>query len=69
MGLQLGVFIWLQIPLHDGKDPVEVRGTTVRNAPKGAIGVRFDHISESDQERLAHYVARQEREQRKRGAF
>jgi c-di-GMP-binding flagellar brake protein YcgR len=46
-----------------------VRGTTVREAQKGAVGIRFDHISEVDQERLTHYVARQEREQRKRGAI
>jgi hypothetical protein len=69
VGMQLGMFLWMKVPLYDGKDPVEVRGTTVRNAPKGATGVRFDHISEGDQERLARYVARQEREQRRRGAF
>jgi hypothetical protein len=69
VAMQVGVFLWMHIPLYDGKDPVEVRGTAVRTAGKGAVGVRFDHISEKDQERLAHYVARQEREQRKRGAF
>jgi PilZ domain len=69
VAMQIGVFVWMQIPLYDGKDPVEVRGTAVRTAGKGAVGVRFDHISEGDQERLAHYVARQEREQRRRGAF
>jgi c-di-GMP-binding flagellar brake protein YcgR len=69
VAMQLGMFVWVTIPLFDGKDPVEVRGSAVRSAPKGAVGIRFDHISEGDQERLAHYVARQEREQRKRGAF
>jgi hypothetical protein len=69
VAMQIGVFVWIKIPLYDGKDAVEVRGTAVRSAGKGAVGVRFDHISEGDQERLAHYVARQEREQRKRGAF
>jgi hypothetical protein len=69
VAMQVGTFLWMQIPLYDGKDPVEVRGTAVRTAGKGAVGVRFDHISEGDQERVAHYVARQEREQRKRGAM
>jgi PilZ domain len=69
VAMQIGIFVWMQIPLYDGKDPVEVRGTAVRTAGKGAVGIRFDHISESDQERLARYVARQEREQRRRGTF
>ena len=69
MTLKLGMFVWMKIPLYDGRDPIDVRGTVVREAQKGASGVRFDHINESDQERLARYVARQEREQRKRGAL
>jgi hypothetical protein len=69
VAMQIGVFVWLQINLYDGKDPIEARGTAVRSAPHGAVGIRFDHISEENQERLARYVARQEREQRKRGAF
>jgi len=69
MTLKLGMFVWMKIPLYDGKDAISVRGTTVREAQKGAVGIRFDHISEVDQERLTHYVARQEREQRKRGAI
>jgi c-di-GMP-binding flagellar brake protein YcgR len=62
------MFVWLKIPLYDGKDRIDVRGSVVREAARGSMGIRFDHISESDQERLAHFVARQEREQRKRGA-
>jgi hypothetical protein len=68
MTLKLGVFVWLQIPLYDGRDPIKVRGTAVREAQKGSVGIRFDHIGESDQERLVRYVARQERQQRNRGA-
>ena len=67
--LRMGMFVWLNIPLYDGKDPIEVRGTVVREAGRGAMGIRFDHISESHQERLVRYVARQEREQRKRSGF
>jgi hypothetical protein len=68
MTLKLGVFVWLRIPLYDGRDPIKVRGTAVREAQKGSVGIRFDHIGESDQERLVRYVARQERHQRNRGA-
>lgn len=67
--LELGMFVWLKIPLYDGKEPIEARGTVVRQAGRGAMGIRFDHISEAHQERLAHFVMRQEREQRKRGAL
>ena len=66
--LKLGMFVWMKIPLYDGKGEIDVRGTVVREAQKGAVGIRFDHINEGDQERLAHFVARQEREQRKREA-
>jgi hypothetical protein len=66
--IKIGSFVWMKISLYDGKDPIEVRGTAVRQGQKGAVGVRFDYIGEGDQERLARYVARQEREQRSRGA-
>jgi hypothetical protein len=69
MTLKLGMFVWLKIPLYDGMDAIDVRGTVVREAQKGAVGIRFDYIGESDQERLVRFVARQEREQRKRGAL
>jgi hypothetical protein len=69
MTLKLGIFVWLKIPLYDGKDPIAVRGTAVREGQKGSVGIRFDHISERDQERLVRHVARQEREQRNRGAL
>jgi c-di-GMP-binding flagellar brake protein YcgR len=64
--LHVGMFVWLRIPLYDGKEPIEVRGSVVREAAGGKMGVRFDHISEAHQERLVHYVAREERKQRKK---
>lgn len=65
--LKLGMFVWLRIPLYDGQEPIEARGAVVRDAGRGCMGVRFDHISERHQERLAHYVAREERKHRKKG--
>jgi PilZ domain len=67
--LKLGMFVWLKIPLYDGRDAIDVRGTVVREAQRGAVGVRFDHIKEGDQERLVRFVMKQEREQRKRGVI
>jgi c-di-GMP-binding flagellar brake protein YcgR len=65
--LKVGMFVWVRIPLYDGEEPIEARGTVVRDAGHGTAGVRFDHISERHQERLAHYVAREERRQRQKG--
>jgi hypothetical protein len=64
--LQIGMLVSLKVPLYDGQGGIEVRGTVVREAGRGAMGIRFDHIAEADQERLVRYVARQEREQRRR---
>ena len=66
--LQLGTFLSMKIPLYDRKEAISVRGTVVREARRGSVGIRFDHINESDQERLVRYVMKCEREQRKRGA-
>lgn len=67
--LGVGMFVWMKIPLYDGKEPIEARGSVVREAGRGTMGVRFDHISEAHQERLVHYVAREERKQRKKGGL
>jgi PilZ domain len=67
--LKLGMFVWMKIPLYDGRDGIDVRGTVVREAQRGAVGVRFDHVNEGDQERLVRFVMKQEREQRKRGVI
>jgi hypothetical protein len=66
--LTLGMFTSLSIALDDDKEgPIEVRGTAVRETPNGAIGIRFDHISEQHQERLVRFVFKQELEQRRKG--
>lgn len=67
--LDIGTIVFLSIPLYDGQDPIAPRGMVVRDAGKGARGVRFDHIGERDQERLVRFVMRQEREQRKKGSL
>jgi hypothetical protein len=68
--LRLGTFLWMTIPLDDPEQetegPIEARGTAVRDTGNGALGIRFDHISEKHQERLVRFVFRMEVEQRKR---
>jgi hypothetical protein len=68
--LRLGTFLWMTIPLGDPEQetegPIEARGTAVRDTGNGALGIRFDHISEKHQERLVRFVFRMEVERRKR---
>lgn len=64
--LKTGMFVSVSIPLDDGRGYIDARGTVVREAGGDMRGVRFDHIAESHQERLARFVARLEREKRRR---
>jgi PilZ domain-containing protein len=64
--LKLGMFAWLKMDLGDDDGYVEARGTAVREAGNGAVGIRYDHISEAHQEQLARFVFRQELEQRRK---
>jgi c-di-GMP-binding flagellar brake protein YcgR len=64
--LKLGIAAWLKMRLDDDEEPIEARGTAVREAAGGAVGVRFDHITEDHQERLVRFVFRQELEQRRK---
>jgi hypothetical protein len=57
----LGVHTRFWIELSDGEDPVSALGTAVRQSESGAMGIRFDDISEPDRERLVRWVFAQER--------
>ncbi|HKN93199.1 MAG TPA: PilZ domain-containing protein [Thermoleophilaceae bacterium] len=64
--LELGTVLWVELDLGDGEEPVEARGTVVRAANGGAVGVRYDHIREEHQERLVRFVFKTEIEQRRK---
>ncbi len=64
--LELGTVLWVEMDLGDGEGRVEARGTVVRAADNGAVGVRYDHISEEHQEQLARFVLRTEIELRRK---
>lgn len=67
--LKLGMFAWLKMDLDDEEgEPIEARGTAVREAGNGSVGIRFDHITETHQERVVRFVLRAELEQRRMGA-
>lgn len=57
----LGVHTRFWLELSDGGDPVSALGTAVRQSESGAMGIRFDDISENDRDRLVRWVFAQER--------
>ncbi len=65
--LDEGGTVWLSIPLDDGMPPITPRGAVVRGAEEGTHGVRFDYIADSDQERLARFVMREQLRLRREG--
>jgi hypothetical protein len=65
--LDEGATLWLSLPLDDGLPPIAPRGSVVRGAEAGTHGVRFDYIAESDQDRLARFVMREQLRLRREG--
>jgi PilZ domain len=62
-----GATLWLSIPIDDGLPPMAPRGTVVRGAKAGTHGVRFDYISDDDQERLVRFVLKEQLRLRREG--
>jgi hypothetical protein len=62
-----GATLWLSIPIADGEPPIAPRGKVVRGAEEGTHGVRFDYITDDDQERLVRYVLREQLRLRREG--
>jgi PilZ domain-containing protein len=62
-----GTTLWLSIPIADGEPPIAPRGKVVRGAEEGTHGVRFDYITDDDQERLVRYVLREQLRLRREG--
>jgi hypothetical protein len=65
--LEEGMTLWLSLPLDDGLPPIAPRGSVVRGTEAGSHGVRFDYIAESDQDRLARFVMREQLRLRREG--
>jgi c-di-GMP-binding flagellar brake protein YcgR len=59
--------LWLSIPIADGMPPIAPRGAVVRDAEGGTQGVRFDYISDEDQDRLVRFVMREQVRMRREG--
>lgn len=65
--LEEGSTLWLSLPLDDGLPPIAPRASVVRGTEAGTHGIRFDYITESDQERLARFVMREQLRLRREG--
>jgi len=65
--LEEGSTLWLSLPLDDDLPPIAPRASVVRGTEAGTHGVRFDYITEGDQERLARFVMREQLRLRREG--
>lgn len=62
-----GATLWLSVPIDDGEPSMAPRGRVVRGAEAGTHGVRFDYITDDDQERLIRFVLREQLRLRREG--
>jgi len=65
--LDEGSTLWLSLALDDDLPPIAPRGSVVRGTEAGTHGIRFDYIAESDQDRLARFVMREQLRLRREG--
>jgi hypothetical protein len=65
--LEEGSTVWLSLPLDDDLAPISPRASVVRGTEAGTHGIRFDYITEDDQERLARFVMREQLRLRREG--
>jgi PilZ domain-containing protein len=62
-----GATLWLSLPLDSDLPPIAPRGSVVRGTEAGTHAIRFDYIAESDQDRLARFVMREQLRLRREG--
>jgi PilZ domain len=65
--LELGRFVWLEISISDDDEPIQARGTVLRELEDGSKGVHFDYIPDHDRDRLVRFLFERQRLMRKAG--
>jgi PilZ domain-containing protein len=67
--LVLGTPVWLSITLSedDEEEPIQARGTVLRDTGMGSRGVHFDFINDKHRERLVRFLFEQQRLMRQEG--
>jgi PilZ domain-containing protein len=66
--LVLGTPVWLSITLsEEDEEPIQARGTVLRDTGMGSRGVHFDFINDKHRERLVRFLFEQQRLMRQEG--
>jgi hypothetical protein len=65
--LVLGRMVWLEISISEADEPIQARGTVLRELEDGSKGVHFDYIREQDRDRLVRFLFERQRLMRQAG--
>ena len=65
--LEVGRMVWLEISISGGDQPIQARGTVLRELEDGSKGVHFDYIPEIDRDRLVRFLFERQRLMRQAG--
>jgi PilZ domain len=65
--LEVGRMVWLEISISGADEPIQARGTVLRELEDGSKGVHFDYIPEHDRDRLVRFLFERQRLMRQAG--
>ncbi|HXD57724.1 MAG TPA: PilZ domain-containing protein [Thermoleophilaceae bacterium] len=65
--LDLGRMVWLEISISGADEPIQARGTVLRELEDGSKGVHFDYIPEHHRDRLVRFLFERQRLMRQAG--
>jgi hypothetical protein len=65
--LAVGRMVWVEISISDGNEPIQARGTVLRELEDGTKGVHFDYIPEHHRDRLVRFLFERQRLMRQAG--
>jgi hypothetical protein len=65
--LEVGRMVWLEISISDADEPIQARGTVLRELEDGSKGVHFDYIPDHDRDRLVRFLFERQRLMRQAG--
>ena len=65
--LEVGRMVWLEISISEDDEPIQARGTALRQLEDGSKGVHFDYIPDDHRDRLVRFLFERQRRLRQAG--
>jgi PilZ domain len=65
--LAVGRMVWLDLSISEADEPIQARGSVLRELEDGSKGVHFDYIPDHDRDRLVRFLFERQRLMRKAG--